>query len=182
MVSLLLTKMAATASSANNLIDVVNSKETFGLNCSDKFPFSNALLANDAVWTQSDGDEQLLFHIVFNEAVALQGFKLQAAKGKADEAPKTVKLFVNLVSVSFSDVESLPPAQVFTLTPEMAEPSSPMVPVKQVLFGRINSLTIFIEDNQGGDDVTIVGGLKLIGKPLGSVNVSNLKKVEGHEG
>jgi hypothetical protein len=44
-----------------------------------------------------------------------------------------------------------------------------------VLYQRVKSLTLFIEDNQGGD-VTALGGLKLYGRPTSNVNMAEFKK------
>ena len=160
-----------------DITEVIDKKETYGLNISDRFPFTNLFVGDNTLMTRSDADEQLLLHITFGEAVCLQGIKLVAGEGKINEAPRTVKLFANRVSVSFTDVESATPTQLLELSRADVGPDSIFTPVKQVLFNRINSLTIFIASNQGEEDVTTVGGLRLFGKPLGSTNMSQLKKV-----
>ena len=159
------------------LNEVIDKKETFGLNIDGKFPFSNLFIGDAKLMTRSDADEQLLLHIAFNEAVSLQGIKFIAGEGKEAEAPRTVKMYVNRVSVSFGDVDSLPPTQVLELSEADVNNDGKLTPLKQVLFNRTSSLTIFVESNQGEEDVTTLGGLKVFGKSLGSTNVSQLKKV-----
>ena len=42
------------------------------------------------------------------------------------------------------------------------------------------SYQIFIENNQGDEEVTVVNKITLIGWPLSNMDVKNLKKVEDH--
>lgn len=71
----------------------------------------------------------------------------------SDSAPNTLKVFVNRSDLDFSTASELPPTQEFHLsqTSEIQD-----VPVKRALFGKVQSLTLFFEDNhgQGEEDVT----------------------------
>jgi len=165
----------------SDLAEVIDKKETYGLNVADKFPFENLWIGDNTLMTRSDSDEQLLIHVAFQGAVSLQGIKFIAGSGKKNEAPKTVKLFANRVSIAFNDVDTVPPTQVLELTEADLEDEVKYTPVKQVVFNRINSISIFVESNQEDEDVTTLGGLKLFGKQLGTTNMSQLKKVGGDE-
>jgi hypothetical protein len=166
----------------HDITELIDKKGTFGLNISDKFPFPNLFVGDNTLVTRSDSDEQILIHVTFNEAVCLQAIKLVAAASKPDEAPKTVKLFANRVSVSFDDMGAAAPTQVLELTANDVKAETAPTPLKQVLFSRVNSVSIFIESNQDEQDLTSIGKLRFFGKPLGSTNVSQIKKVgEDHD-
>jgi PITH domain len=47
--------------------------------------------------------------------------------------------------------------------------------LKFVKYQRVKSLTLFIADNNGGD-VTALGGIKLMGYPVDTVNMNDFKK------
>jgi len=49
------------------------------------------------------------------------------------------------------------------------------IQLKYVKYQRVKSLTLFIEDNQGGE-ITALGGLKLTGRPVTSTNMAEFKK------
>lgn len=65
-----------------------------------------------------------------------------------DSAPQTLNLFVNKENLDFSVASDLAPAQTLTLsqTSEVQE-----IPVKRTLFNSVYSLSLFFEDNYGGD-------------------------------
>jgi len=74
-----------------------------------------------------------------------------------------LKLFANRDNLSFSDVESIKPDQELTLSPSALE----AVPqqLNMAKFQKAKSVNIFIEDNQGGLDTTILNKLELNGIP-----------------
>jgi PITH domain len=52
---------------------------------------------------------------------------------------------------------------------------------RYVKFQAVNHLAIFIEDNQGDEEVTRVGKIQLLGAAGQTMNVAEIKKVEeGH--
>lgn len=68
-------------------------------------------------------------------------------------APQTLKIFINRDDLDFSSASDLSATQEFHLsqTSEVQD-----IPVKRVLFGKVQSLTLFFVDNfgQGEEDVT----------------------------
>lgn len=64
-------------------------------------------------------------------------------------APRTLKLFINRDDLDFASAEDAHPAQEFELsrTGQVQE-----IPVKRSLFGRVQRLTLFFEDNFGDGD------------------------------
>lgn len=77
--------------------------------------------------------------------------------------PSKVNLYVNRTNLGFEDCSDVEPTQTLHLTSDDLRESSPPTQLKYVKYQRVKSLTIFIEDNQGGD-VTALGGLKLFGR------------------
>jgi hypothetical protein len=70
-------------------------------------------------------------------------------------APRTLKVFINRDDLDFSSASDLPCTQEFQLsqTSEVQD-----IPVKRALFGKVQSLTLFFEDNfgDGEEDVSRV--------------------------
>lgn len=66
----------------------------------------------------------------------------------SSSAPQTLKLFINRSDIDFATTSDLDPVQEIKLsqTSEVQE-----VPVKRALFGKVQNLTMFIEDNYGDD-------------------------------
>lgn len=72
-----------------------------------------------------------------------------------------MKLYVNQPSFGFSDVDSVPPAQEIDVTE--AQLAGEAIPLRFVKFQGVISLSIFIESNQGSEEVTRVSKIQLIG-------------------
>jgi hypothetical protein len=66
------------------------------------------------------------------------------------------------------------------LTTEQLKEHAAPIPLQFVKYQRVKSLTLFIEDNQGGD-ITALGGLKFYGRPVISTNMSEFKKNHSQE-
>ncbi|KAG9236201.1 putative PITH domain-containing protein P35G2.02 [Amylocarpus encephaloides] len=102
---------------------------------------------------ESDADEQLLIHIPFTGQVKLHSIHIRTSPSSS--APKTLKVFINRDDLDFSTCSDLPPTQQF----ELSQTSDVQdIAVKRVLFGKVQSLTLFVEDNYG-DDVTSISYL-----------------------
>jgi hypothetical protein len=76
--------------------------------------------------------------------------------------------------VGFEDWQDVDPTQTLILTAEDLKESADPTPLRYVKFQRVRSLTIFIEDNAGGD-ITALGALKFIGRPVENVNMADFK-------
>lgn len=86
--------------------------------------------------------------------------------------PSKIHLFVDRENLGFEDAEDVDPTQTLHITTEdMKKP----ILLKFVKYQRVNSLTLFVEDNQGGE-VTAIGGLKLYGWPVTSTNMADFNK------
>lgn len=82
---------------------------------------------------------------------------------------------MNRENLGFEDVDDVDPTQVLTLTAEDLRESSEGIATKFVKFQRVNSLTLFIEENNGGE-VTALGMVRLIGRTVATTNMNDFKK------
>ncbi|KAJ8062356.1 hypothetical protein OCU04_008900 [Sclerotinia nivalis] len=101
---------------------------------------------NEQPELESDADEQLLMHIPFTGQVKLHSILLRTSN--SESAPKTLKVFINRDDLDFSTASDLQPTQEFQLsqTSEIQD-----IGVKRALFGKVQNLTLFVEDNYGED-------------------------------
>merc|ERR1719197_1052065 len=120
---------------------------------------------------RSDADEQLLFFIPFTSPVKLQGLVVAAPNNGS--GPKTVKLFINRLNITFDDVDDLNETQAVTLTADQLEGKASEL--KFVKFQNVHNITVFIEDNQGDEEQTVLNRLAFIGRPMAGTNMSELK-------
>lgn len=142
------------------------------LNATNPEALATILSAGDGavVPLKSDSDEQLLLSLSFPQTFKLSAIKLA---GPADgTAPATVKLFVNKSAMSFDDCEDFMPTQTLTLSS-----ASATLPLQLTKFTSVSSLSIFIENNQGDEEATCLSSLQLVGLPVATTNMKDLKKV-----
>ncbi|ONK65013.1 uncharacterized protein A4U43_C07F32570 [Asparagus officinalis] len=156
-----------------DLIDFIDWRGIECLNHNSSHALANALKQgyrdDDGLHLESDADEQLLIYIPFTQVVKLHSIVI---KGPEEEGPKTVKLFANKENMGFSNVNDYPPSDSIVLSPETLE--------CYLIAMNYRSLTIFIEDNQGGDEITKVQKILLYGTTVDTTNMKDLKKVEEH--
>ncbi|KIV99196.1 uncharacterized protein PV09_09147 [Verruconis gallopava] len=100
---------------------------------------------------RSDADEQLLLYVPFTGQVRLHEILLRTST--SESAPSTLKVFVNQDNMDFEVASQMAPTQVFEL-PQSNE-VQPLA-VQRAKFSTARSLTLFFEDNWGGDDTTII--------------------------
>ncbi|KAL5469462.1 hypothetical protein EMCRGX_G030719 [Ephydatia muelleri] len=149
------------------------------LNESDDHPFTAALEPGDR-YLESDCDEQLIIALGFLQPVKVHSIQL---KGPADgRAPKTVRLFINQPqTIDFDSASDMKPVQEFVLKPEQVT-DDVIIPLSYVKYQHVQDLTIFIKDNQGGGDKTVVNYIGLHGSPLDTTNMSEFKRLAGEKG
>jgi hypothetical protein len=68
--------------------------------------------------------------------------------------------------------------QTIELTPEDLRMGAEPILLKLLKFPRVSSITIFIEENDGGE-VSALGGLKIYGKPIATTNMADFKPQKG---
>jgi len=147
----------------NSHIDFKNSE---CLNESDTHTFKNALVKEQEGHLESDCDEQLLMTLTFQQPVRIHSLLIQGPDN--GQAPKTVKLFINTTSMDFDGAESGKSVQEFELTAESTA-EGVQIPLKYVKFQSVNSLTIFVRDNQGDEEVTVVERIGIMGQLRGNL-------------
>ncbi|KAG7355986.1 PITH domain containing protein [Nitzschia inconspicua] len=161
-----------------DLSSKIETSECYARNQAPGFPMTNLFIGDSRLGCKSDADEQLIIHISFQEFVKIKTIKFVAFNNgeNPEENPTTVKLYVNSANpLGFEDIDDVDPTQVFELTSEDLRESSDPLMTKFVKFQRVRTLTIFIEDNQGGD-VTALGSIRLIGRTCATTNMSDFKK------
>ncbi|KAG5528567.1 hypothetical protein RHGRI_029299 [Rhododendron griersonianum] len=169
----------ATQKTLADLLDFVDWSGVECLNQSTSHSLANALKQgyreDEGLNLESDADEQLLIYIPFTQVIKLHSI---AINGPEDEGPKTVKLYANREHMGFSNVNDFPPSDTAVLTPENLQ-GKPVV-LKYVKFQNVRSLTIFVEDNQSGSDVTKIQKIFLYGTTVETTDMKGLKKIEDH--
>ncbi|KAJ9185849.1 hypothetical protein P3X46_005436 [Hevea brasiliensis] len=176
--------MSAESASAiqRSQVDLVDFVDWSGVECLNQnsgHSLPNALKQgyreDDGLNLESDADEQLLIYIPFTQVVKLYSVVVQ---GPEEEGPKTVKLFSNKEHMGFSNVNDFPPSDTAILSLDNLKGKP--VGLKYVKFQNVRSLTIFIEDNQSGSDITKVQKIALFGTTVETTDMKGLKKIEDH--
>ncbi|XP_071943483.1 thioredoxin-like protein 1 [Antedon mediterranea] len=149
------------------------------LNQSDDTDLDNCLRFGDGTYLESDCDEQLLITLEFNQTVKIHSMKLY---GPSEKGAKTVKLFINQPhTMDFDQAERNNPVQLLNLTEDDVKEDS-IIPLKFVKLQSVNNLTIFIKDNLGGEETTIIEYLGIIGSPVSTTKMDEFKRVAGKKG
>ncbi|KAJ2889698.1 hypothetical protein IWW38_004555, partial [Coemansia aciculifera] len=135
----------------SDLTRLVLKKQSECLNQSDDYPLENVFTEGSAV-LESDVDEQLVLHIAFSQPIKLHSLMIKAP---ADKAPKTIKIFANRMDIGFDDAETSEATQELELKSDTYK-NGGVVNLRYVRFQSVNSLSIYVADNLGGDDVTAI--------------------------
>ncbi|CAL4919519.1 unnamed protein product [Urochloa decumbens] len=163
-----------------DLVDFIDWTGVECLNQDSSHSITNALKQivrdDEGLYLASDSDEQLLIYIPFMQVVKLHSALF---KGPEEDGPKTVKLFSNKEHMGFSNVNDYPPSDTLDLSTDHLAENKPAT-LKYVKFQNVRSLTIFIEDNQSGSDVTKIHKIALYGSTVDTTNMKDLKKIEEH--
>uniref|UniRef100_A0A0N4ZP02 Thioredoxin-like protein 1 n=1 Tax=Parastrongyloides trichosuri TaxID=131310 RepID=A0A0N4ZP02_PARTI len=161
----------------NDLKQFINKKGLECLNEDDNHTFINLIEGNNVL--KSDCDEQLIMNIPFNVPVKLHSIYF---KSSGPNAPKNVKIFSNVPhTLDFDKASASEGVQSFELNPEKLVEGE-VVNLRFVKFQNVQNIQIFIEDNHGQTDVTVIQDLKLYGTPVTAVDMNNFKRVAGKAG
>lgn len=118
---------------------------------------------------KSDADEQLIVSFTLPQIAKLSAITI--AGPDDGSAPKEVLIFANKTSMDFDDCDSHKPTHTLTLGSAEAT-----LPLPQTKFASVSSLTIFIKSNQGDEEETQLKHLQLVGVPVHTTNMNDLKK------
>lgn len=161
-----------------DLSSLINKSASECLNESDDHKLEHCL-SNKKGYLESDCDEQLIINVGFNQAVKLHSLKLHCS---GDNGPKNVKLFINQPhTLDFDSADSMEPLQMLELKPEDLREGA-IIPLKYVKLQNVLSLTMFVKDNQSGDDTTRIDYLSFIGSPTNTTNMAEFRRVAGKKG
>eukprot|EP00116_Pleurobrachia_bachei_P017157 sb/3477419/ len=72
--------------------------------------------------------------------------------------------------------------QDIELTKDEVATENHVIPLKYVKFQNVNSLTIFVKDNQGDEETTVVSYIGLIGQSREKTDMNDFKRVAGKKG
>jgi hypothetical protein len=160
-----------------DLISKLDKPNSHAKNVASGFPMTNLFIGDSRLGCKSDTDEQLILHVEFQEFVRIKTIKFVAFNNGVDPEsnPSKVHLYVNRENLGFEDCDDVDPTQTLHLTAEDLKESAAPLALKYVLYQRVKSLTLFIEDNQGGE-ITALGGLQLYGRTVDSTNMADFKK------
>ena len=155
----------------------ISTSECYARNVSPRFPMTNLFIGDTRLGCKSDADEQIIIHVAFNTFVKVHSIKFTEFNlgSEPESAPTTVKLFVNRCNLGFEDVDDVDATQTIELTPEDLREGGEALLLKFVKFQRVSSITIFIEDNDGGE-VSALGSLTIYGRPVATTNMAEFKK------
>ncbi|KAL1561881.1 PITH domain-containing protein-like protein [Salvia divinorum] len=172
----------APSSLQRNQVDLMEFIDWSGVEClnqNSSHSLPNALKQgyreDEGLHLESDADEQLLIYIPFNQVVKIHSIVII---GPEEEGPKTVKLFANREHMGFSNVNDFPPSDVAVLSEDNLK-GKPVI-LKYVKFQNVRSLTIFIEENQSGSEISKVQKIALFGSTVETTDMKGLKKIEDH--
>jgi len=142
------------------------------LNQDDSAPVKN--LFQDEGHLASDSDAQLLIFFPFKNTIKLHSIKIDAPEDGS--APKTIKLFVNNTSLNLNLAERERATQEIVLT---EKDINAVTSLKFVSFQNVNFLSLFVKDNFGNKDKTIIQRITFIGQSRETTNMDNFSKTPG---
>ncbi|KAJ1831895.1 hypothetical protein LPJ73_008055 [Coemansia sp. RSA 2703] len=116
----------------------------------------------------------MVLHIAFNQPIKLHSIMLKAP---LENAPKNIKIYANRTDIGFDDADSAEPTQEIEMTEQMYKDGG-VVNLRYVRFQNVNSVSIFVVDNLGDEDVTAITQLAFIGTAVNTANMSDIKQNE----
>lgn len=155
---------AGPVDNTSSLLHNITSKGLTCLNESDSHPLSSIIGPDSGPkgrsYLESDSDAELLIAIPFLEPVKLKSISIFGGVSPG-QAPKSIKLFVNHLSLDFADAETLDPAQELELSEEQIKGNK--VDLRFVRFQNVRSLHILVKDNQEDEETTRIDSIDLFG-------------------
>jgi len=121
---------------------------------------------------------KMILSLEFSAPVKVHSLRIH---GPAERGPRTLRLFTNLpYGLDFDSAESNVAAQDLELSGK--ELKGELIKLKYMKFQSVNRLSIFIQDNQAGDEITQLNYIQVIGSPMTSTNMADFKRVAGKAG
>lgn len=162
----------------SDITSLVDKKQMEVLNQDDDTTLENFITGTGTL--RSDCDEQLIISLPFNQPVKIHSILL---KGKGDMTPKNVRLFTNMPkTLDFDNATGAEPVQSIEFGKAAQSEDGELVALRFVKFQNVKNIQLFIENNQGGGDVTELTALQIFGNPLSAMNMNEFKRVAGKKG
>ncbi|VDL74193.1 unnamed protein product [Nippostrongylus brasiliensis] len=156
----------------SDITSLIDKKQMECLNGDDSTPLTGFLEGLNVL--RSDCDEQLIISLPFTQPVKVHSIMM---KGTSEKTPKSVRIFSNLPkTLDFDGANSVAALQTLEFS-EKAQSEPELLQLKYVKFQNVNNIQLFVENNQGGGDVTELEVLKIYGTPLSGVNMSEFKRI-----
>lgn len=159
-----------------DITNLVNKKQVESLNLNSDHDIGVVFTKDNKTIVESDTDEQLIITLGFSQAVKLHSIKFHAP---LSHAPRRVKLFTNYSTLGFDDASSNPAVQELELT-EADYNETAVTNLRFVKFQNVTTLSIFIEDNLGGEEITKLQQLTLIGTPVLTTKMGEFQNNSNH--
>ncbi|CAG8776828.1 19315_t:CDS:2, partial [Racocetra persica] len=119
------------------------------------------LFINDDTYLKSNVGAELIISIPFNQPIDLHSIKI--VPENIDHAPKEVKIFINRpIILSFDDAETIKATQMLEFIRADYE-NNTMIPLKSVKFQKVTNIVIYIKNNLGNEETTIIKELMFYG-------------------
>ena len=129
-------------------------------------------------YLESDADEQLLLGIAFLQSVKLYALRFTTSGESIASAPKTIRVFPDALTIGFDEASSQTPAQEFQLTKNQAS-GKELVLLRYVKFQKVNSVSLFVQDNQDGEETTRLDKIEIFGSlESATAAMSHLRNTE----
>uniref|UniRef100_A0A1I7WVR2 SH3 domain-containing protein n=1 Tax=Heterorhabditis bacteriophora TaxID=37862 RepID=A0A1I7WVR2_HETBA len=156
-----------------DLMSLVDKKQVECLNEHDDTPLAGFLCGINVL--RSDCDEQLIISLPFIQPVKIHSIMM---KGNGNTTPKSVRVFINLPkTLDFDSASAIEAVQILEFGEKAKSNDGEIQQVKYVKFQNVKNLQLFIENNQGGGDVTEIEQIKIYGTPLSGMNMSDFKRM-----
>lgn len=147
-----------------SLNPLLNAKKCFCLNEHPQHTLEQTLRAAGANYLCSDCDPELIITVGWTSIVKVQFIRIYTTNLYA--APATVKIYVNKSNeINFDSVGDYTPDQSFELTEDAyLEGSTAVLQLQVSKFTRVQTLTIYVSNNLGNEESTIIGRITFMGQ------------------
>ncbi|CAJ0961985.1 unnamed protein product [Ranitomeya imitator] len=116
----------------------------------------------------------LLAQHLWNRTAVCSAEEIGTSEG---QGPKFVKIFINLPrSMDFDEAVRSEPTQALELTADDIKEDG-IVQLRYVKFQNVNSVTLFVQSNQGDEEATRITYFTFIGTPVQATNMNDFKRV-----